>query len=1051
MVPTTLNASTTAGSVYVTDFTFTDLTTGVAIVNRIWDLGYNKLIYNSPTIQHIYQYPGSYTVQLTSYDINGNSYYAKKDVEVDYIFRDAIRFVQIPDQFSVPGLPTATTFKVAVTSAQINTPLILDLYASNARSVPFSTVDSKWGFLIPTWKFTDKNYSIIDTLSVETVNLYVNGKVAGVSGEAEFYYIDDLSTGLSDECPLLLIVTLQTSGFNYFNDAYTDNSYPSFANSTVDTAVVWKVHTLQPRTIDVTENYLNNVYPIKWSGVKIPFLITPHGFRENPLTRIKEKTGILFNVPSSNDDGLKIPITVTLTNVPSTDYIVEQTPIYFKKYDEFDNFAGGYIFTTITPLSPISATNVVASGIFEVDPIEDPDNYVWVSNPTNNFLHRIFLAPYAEDLLEQCPNLIPYKDDNLIVGKVFDIPVPYRESTNTFNYNMSGFSGIYGIAFNIPLQEVTVTDAELDTIYRYDGTTGIQLCSIQLSSVGGFSSDTQGYTPSNIAQDGALNSYVSLFNSVSVLKFDRELNFIQSLVPTGVIPNFVIPDTGDFLLKPPTVEPDSQNNVWVAYGHPLYSTLVKFLSTGQESFKITLPNNSIPVSIAINNQDQLWVANSYNVDGSNYQSELQLYSSTGALLSSRIGFNNISYIALDMADNLWFTYDIRKVGQLRRTTGIIETFLINEAGQVLPASATPVYSTDEEIGGLGVDIYNRVWVIDSQTNKTFTFSAKINITTSDVRVLRILPDSVLGYVNDVNNTFTFTLSNDLYKSAQANGDWTGSRWIKKYLPPLSAGLITGVSTPFTVYDFNNPPLIQRENENFNTAGYYKDLALPEILKQNTNLFDNFLGSVVGNSEPTNQQDIGQTVYEKIANFVTNHSDIETCNIQQLKSLALATNVECENLNTELPAEVAKYLDIASIPKHKLWGTRSPISLSSTDTIGPELNVSTAFLTAGTKIFLQNRFDNNNITLLDVPTKNSTLVYPLSELELYGFIAPVLQNYFFFEHIPVYSTAFIENFIDWNNPNTTISPFISSAKDWSGEYGTIERIFNYLLTKNLIVK
>jgi hypothetical protein len=69
----------------------------------------------------------------------------------------------------------------------------------------------------------------------------------------------------------------------------------------------------------------------------------------------------------------------------------------------------------------------------------------------------------------------------------------------------------------------------------------------------------------------------------------------------------------------------------------------------------------------------------------------------------------------------------------------------------------------------------------------------------------------------------------------------------------------------------------------------------------------------------------------------------------------------------------------------------------------------------------------------------------------GLIPPFLNNYLFFEYDPTYSTSFIENLINWNNPNTTLDPTLSSNNNWYGEMGSIEKAFNYLLTKNIIVK
>ena len=69
----------------------------------------------------------------------------------------------------------------------------------------------------------------------------------------------------------------------------------------------------------------------------------------------------------------------------------------------------------------------------------------------------------------------------------------------------------------------------------------------------------------------------------------------------------------------------------------------------------------------------------------------------------------------------------------------------------------------------------------------------------------------------------------------------------------------------------------------------------------------------------------------------------------------------------------------------------------------------------------------------------------------GLVSPFLNSYLFFEYTPVYSSTFIENIIDWSNPNTTLNPNLSTSNNWYGETEAIEKAFNYLLTKYIIVK
>ena len=301
------------------------------------------------------------------------------------------------------------------------------------------------------------------------------------------------------------------------------------------------------------------------------------------------------------------------------------------------------------------------------------------------------------------------------------------------------------------------------------------------------------------------------------------------------------------------------------------------------------------------------------------------------------------------------------------------------------------------------------------------------------------------------DTILKTSAQNYFKSAPATGDWTGNKWYQKYanVQELATTAISGTSTPFSVTEFVNNNQIRRLNESFNTSEYYKSLALPEILNSNTVLFDQFFAAAVGTGHLSANEDIGQVSYEKIANFVLNHADIDTCNIDQLLSLAEETGVAASDYSAVYPTDIRNMIDIASVSRSKLWGMldNTPLPLQS---IGEQYNTLTDYVTAGTKIYLRNKYDNS-LNLIPVPEQGPQLIYPLSSLSAYGFAPPVLANYLFYKYEPVYSGNYIENVIDWESPHTTQSPYLSSVQDWYGDEGAIETTFRYLLTKNLFLK
>jgi PKD repeat protein len=314
---------------------------------------------------------------------------------------------------------------------------------------------------------------------------------------------------------------------------------------------------------------------------------------------------------------------------------------------------------------------------------------------------------------------------------------------------------------------------------------------------------------------------------------------------------------------------------------------------------------------------------------------------------------------------------------------------------------------------------------------------------------------------------------------------------------------TGTSTPFDVLDFYQTYNVLKINENFNMAGYMQSLALPDILSQNTEFFESFLGATAGNTQLSASPDIGQTIYEKIANFTTNIADVDTCGVSQLLSFAEMLDESAIKFSTFYPADIQNILNIASVPSNKLYGNID-LQYIEPDTTNFTrrfpLDTTTDYVTAGTKIAIQSIYQSD-LQYVTVPLLNdNTVIYPLSAFNYPGLIPPILQHYKFYTFTPVYAgsystiitdisgntlsafndltigqadlmrntfvsepwynpyvynisvqhtkPAFVNNIIDWNNPLTTLSPYLSTAEDLYKDNGIVESMFNYFLTKNL---
>lgn len=1023
MLNAEFSVTTNTGFVHATDFTFVDQTTSTSsIVNRSWDFGDGTFLYNTLSYTKNYNYPGVYTVSLTATNLVGETGTYTTQVSTDYFLRDKIEFESLPSHYADPGKTTENVFRIKLQTAQIDKPVNVILFAANSPSTPYQFVPEHWRFLTPTWRFTDKNLNFITSLSVETSPVYFNNRVVGLTGIGEFYYIDDLTTGNpEDNCPVIITATLETSGFNYPQDSNV-HSYPSYANNeNTLVATTWLVNDLRPNVLKITENYLSDIFPLKWKNVKVPFIVTCHN-RRNGVD-----SNILFSYPESNFYGSISSISVSLSN--TNGIIVDEAPLYFKATDNNNSKTGGFIFTTLTPTSAIDTTVIQASTVAFFTPVTTSNTFiyptgeatnptVWISNPNNSDIIKIFLQVYPNN----CNIINSYKDKNLFL----------EGYTSTVENVLN-----YGLVFDPDNKELYTADSYRNILYKFSSN-GSLLSSLTLSTINtSFSSASA----ANIALDKNFNVYLTFFNSTSVLKLDKNFNLLTS---------FTYPSAYSY--KPPVVETDKESGVWLAYSSALStSTLQRYSSANTQLLNISLNLSSVPVSLAATQENNVWVANSYNqlLSGGT----LQQFNTTGTLVSTISSFTHPTSLAMDRSNGVWFTHGTRNLGYIT-PQGTAYSWLVSAEGTT-PSFSSIAVSTltqttavyiEKELGGLAVDVYNRVWVIDSLKGKAYTFTATTTINNSAIQVVNL--------DNEVNS-----ITNEYFKPIQSYGDWTGNKWYQKYYKPESVSAISlqGTSAPFKIKEFTNPAQIYRINENFDTAGYYKSLALPEILNQNNKLFDTFLGAALGNGVLSSYEDLGQKTYECIANFVYNTADTDTCNIDHLISFAQETATPFLNYGLIPPADIKKYLDISSIPKLKLWGIQSPIPLSG-QSVGEQLNTTTALVTAGSKIYTLNKF-NNQYTLYTVPllSANSTVplsaqsVYPLSSMNGVDLVPPFINNYLFFEYKPVFSSNFVENIIDWSNPNTTLTPYASSVNDWYGEMGGIENAFNYLLTKNIISK
>jgi hypothetical protein len=166
-------------------------------------------------------------------------------------------------------------FKVIITSSNDN-PHIVSLNSKYSKSYQRQNQMSKWSFLRPENKFLDlsgneiSNIITIDTpLYVDSNNNFttISGNFIGVSGYAEFYFVDDLYNydfAFNDEKYTTIVAILQTSAVDYFTSQSQHIQSSKYSNSKAIAYQPHVFHYRDPDYIKISENGIRDFINPRW-------------------------------------------------------------------------------------------------------------------------------------------------------------------------------------------------------------------------------------------------------------------------------------------------------------------------------------------------------------------------------------------------------------------------------------------------------------------------------------------------------------------------------------------------------------------------------------------------------------------------------------------------------------------------------------------------------------------------------------------------------------------------------------------------------------------
>lgn len=1119
---------------FAPDLTTSDLLSGaLGISNKIfrWEFG-DGTFSTDLTASHHYQWPGEYKVTLTVMDVNGEAYESIFSptvrifdfVPFHYVYDDIGKLI-----YDVPASKLGDPLKILVRDSWQNyhavsaTGHTFSLYASGA-SGDYQNIDNffndKWSHLRSLSRFAIKQqtgsslqYVNTDSLTAKLTEIYARynsvdkqleicskndtGSVlAGVTGSAEFYYVDDKAKNFtSRENPIFVFATPNNvqlnDRFTQYNNIYDHiDALPSnFQNIKSISQPIIKVRHNPADRLSITTTGIDGegvlsttkfeIPEISWQYTSVPFVIKLKDL-ENYTTKTYPPLSSETIHPELSSIG-KYAFKTGLVQYTNTG-IKPLTDVTF--YDDFDEqvpqslggFYKGYF------ISNESATNcALTASITLVDPVNFPKDALlaYVAVPQYSYLLQILkqqiydsCAGYVSMALTAAGNFLKTDANRNILaisvapsgaGKYNDYQVWVADATNDTILNYSA-NGTLLKEFRLSACPTLVNNLIYQRDYRLN---------VPLSAAAYYPSAA---APSSVALDSKQNVWCSLYETGIVIK----INNVNKYVTNIVIPPFNnsyfyesssynIPQlsgyTGESTLLPASVDVDRDDNLWVAFTHPLSNFICKYNTNGILLTAIPFPTRVQPVEICADRDRYVWVT---AVDNNHVGSVLSAHNDRvykfkqdGSIVSGYplTGFKMIGNIAVDGGQNAWVSHDKQTITRIDAITRATTNYIAGSAGNDT--------SYIGSIVGIACDTANYIWVINNFDRKAYVFDTEAMSLTSfkPITYFNLDYPPVLS---------TYPVSSFETEQFQAYGDWFGQRWINKFMvPSTTVKYLTATSNIFNIYPSDGLYTAAKVNENFDLANFYKICRHQEILLDKDIFFNDFLGTIVGDTH-SQPYELGKTVYERIANYVSNNSDISRCTLEALLSFCTEFVTSFEKYNYAYPPQLRRIVDILTIKHKHLYGdiNVSQNNFNYRDTIptttkygtnmGHEISPISGTITTGVPIVVYEKFSEKYDLVNDKCINDYALntILPLSTFNYnwgWGLVAPSSLTgkdigiyYKFYEFLPKYDGKIYNNVINWDDPLTTFNYTESSYDLWSKDNGIAQTMLSYELSKGLLL-
>lgn len=1075
------NINYNSGFANATNFKFTtDIQlSSIGFNTYYWDFGdYESSREPNPT--HLYTLPNDYKVSLTVYNSSGQHFTDSNKLPVSLFLNESLYFDLIPPP-TFAGHLNRYPFKINITSSSTS-PHYIDLGAQFSKSYIYQEPENNWSFLRPQWRFLDLSGNQIDFIQTldspvaidDVGNINPNGNVVGVSGTAEFYFVDDLyNTDLyfNGNPYSTIIATLRTTGIRSFNDSTNEDSEtPSFSNSLASVTLPHIFTFREPDYLNITQNGIDNFSKIRFVRQNNPTLVNlkvnstydSDDLTDGNGTKIASTSEFIHYIPFNDTtyynlfSSTSVPFGLSAYDLDGNPlaFIYSPSSLRFNFQDSNGFDVAGYYKGSFVNYTSTIDCEILGSGYFPIPALSTKyvNPLLWISNPNAGMMAtaQYYLNQDATDV-----NL-GYLDK--VHVNAFNVPTIQPFNIEFIN-DIMAVSGIHGINAIAALPEPTyhawVVDSELNSLYRINSI-GEILINVNLNSVLTFLQYTTAQlsylipnqlTPMSVTLDSQQNVWVACFDTPYIFKFDNLGNYITTVTfdsatienpdflqawkdQSNVKSDYLSYNSDDsYPIQPTCIETDLYDNVWVTYSNPFSGWLVSYDNYGNLLTNVNFDYYQYPDQIVCDIDNNLWVSVNSVVDKANV-SYLNYISSNGITLTSFGPFNSINDITIDNNQNVWFTYSYHYIGTINVNTGDTITLALtsNKYDNNVPEWFDANVNADETaLEGITCDFLGRVFVINSIENKVYVIDSNSQSINDS---FYINPRGIVPYISAA-NTGTLYDYNPWSKSAQANGDWSGFRWANKYytnayrnnssyIEDVDGTIyksISGTTAPNYIsfypqnyYDF------YKINENFDMSGQLKSVAFQQTLQESKNLF-NFFSSIFGLSS---HNDLGVKSYEKIANYTANISDIDTCNVDNLYDLAETVDLNTDDFRLNYPIDIQRSMDLLSINQSRLFGgilndsfNFSTPSQYNNFNRGNLLNTTTYTVTAGVPVVLKAKSLNS---YRFIPT-GQIPVYDdyITNLTTTGLSSYSLDQLAYYLGLKTFgSDGFRDNTMDWTN-------------------------------------